>query len=205
MPLNSTCPSMGASAVQGTALRPAQQPRGVRVAASFCGSRLHALRLMALLSSHPGVHETQLALLSPADAAPERFDLCRQRWDCLRPRPVAQDLQHTPVPLAIAGALLGALAGLALSTGLSALGDVITVPLLGALAGWLIAMQAQQRSSSAGRYAQFDQRLQRRLADGLHAVVLVDVGDQRTAAQVLDAMRQAGVCWCAEVPPLRHV
>lgn len=200
MPLTSTCPRP----CSGLVPLPANQPRGVRVAASFCRNRLDALRLMALLASHPGVQEQQLALLAPADAAAHRFALCRQRWDCLRPGHQAQGCQDTPVPMAMAGAMLGATAGLALATGLTTLGGVIALPALTALAGWLIAMLVQQRRHSGGKRHRFDQRLQRRLAQGWFAVVLVGVWDQPASVQAMQSMREGAVSWCAEVSPLRR-
>ena len=197
-------PLMSARMGSATAQPAARPSRGVRVAASFFRNRVEALRLTALLACHPAIHERQLALLSPDDAAPQRFGACRLRWDRLRPGHAAQRSFNTPVPLILAGAMLGAMAGLVLGNGIAEPGGVIALPVLSALAGALLARLVQQRQCSDGRHRRFDDRLQRRLAQGQYAVVLMGVHDDDTSVELLQAMRQSGDSWCAEVPPLRR-
>ena len=193
-------PAAGQPPQAAQAALPAHQPRSLRVAASFCRNRVEALRLMALLASHPRLQERQLALLSPADAAAERFAACRQQWDCLRPPHAAQDNPHAPVPPALTGATMGAIVGLLLGTVQVRLEDVIALTLLAAGVGMLIAMLVQRSIGASDKHRCFDQRLQRRLAQGCHAVVVVGVHDDSLSQHVLQAMRQGGMAWCAEAP-----
>lgn len=174
--------------------------RVMRVAAAFYRSREDAQAMRRLLRRHQGLARAQVLLLAPADRDGPRFAELRSQWDARRPQRPMPPGALPPAKAMAVGLLTGLAVAVLWRLAVQATwADGVAVGTVAMLAGATLALVWALVRTPQPAPRRFDLALQKRLAQGLHAVVVQGVAE-RDAVDVIDALQASGVCWCAEAP-----